>query len=454
MSATGAPGDLRVIIAGSGFRRLVVTRLTSQIADGWFQAALAGSVLFNPERQASPIAIATGFAVLLLPYSLLGPFVGVFLDRWQRRTSLSLANLVRAALVLPAAALLARGDEGLPFVVCALLVIAANRFFLAGLGAALPHVVDDERLVTANAVASTIGTVAYAVGLGTAAVLMGTPLVGVDFDGYASLALLGAAGYVVSALLLRAFFSRTALGPDDAAKRTDATFAAVADVARGMVAGLRHLAQRRAAGYAVLVQSGQRALSGVLTLALLLIFTRHFTSADGSGSLSGLGLVIVAGGAGVLVAAVLTPIATRRMPGWAWVSIQLGTAGFALLVLAPPFRAPLLLICAFLLNISSQSTKIVVDTAMQRECDDPFRGRVFSVNDTAFNAAMVAGLFVGSALLPSDGRSVGAVVAVAVGYGVLAGWYAFVGRRSDRSLVHERELADALTRSSVRRGSE
>ncbi len=78
-------GNLRAILAQQGFRRLLAVRLSSQLGDGWFQAGLASSVFFNPEKAASPVAIAMAFAVLLVPYSTLGPFVGVFLDRWSRR---------------------------------------------------------------------------------------------------------------------------------------------------------------------------------------------------------------------------------------------------------------------------------------------------------------------------------------------------------------------------------
>ena len=60
-------------------------RLAGQFGDGLFQAALAGAVLFDPEHQARAADIASGFAVLLLPYSLIGPFAGVLLDRWWRQ---------------------------------------------------------------------------------------------------------------------------------------------------------------------------------------------------------------------------------------------------------------------------------------------------------------------------------------------------------------------------------
>lgn len=70
-----------------GLGRLLAVRLTSQLTDGVFQAALIGGVLFNPERHADPLAAALGFAVLLVPYSVIGPFAGALLDRWDRRSS-------------------------------------------------------------------------------------------------------------------------------------------------------------------------------------------------------------------------------------------------------------------------------------------------------------------------------------------------------------------------------
>src|SRR4051794_37796653 len=98
--------NVRAILGARGFRRLLVSRLLSQLGDGWFQAGLASSVFFNPDKAVSPAAVAMAFAVLLVPYSTLGPFVGVFLDRWSRRNTLVAANTIRAVMVAPAALLI------------------------------------------------------------------------------------------------------------------------------------------------------------------------------------------------------------------------------------------------------------------------------------------------------------------------------------------------------------
>ena len=419
-------GNLRATVASRGFRRLLGVRLVSQYGDGLFQAGLAGSLLFSPERQASPAAIASGFAILLLPYSLVGPFVGVFLDRWSRRTILAVANLLRALLVVPAAALIWTHAEGAAFALLALGVIAINRFFLAGLSAAQPHVVEDRLLVTANAVAATLGTLCYSVGLATAVVVRP------DDHGYATVALAGGIGYLLSAVLARVWFRRDELGPDAEERVGGSITAALAVVARGMVAGFGHLARRPAPGSALLAQAAHRGLYGVLALAVLVLYRHTFFPDQPHASMAGLGQIVIAGGLGSLLAAFLTPPVVRRIGAWRWIAAVMAMVGVVVFALGLPFRPGLFTVAVFLINVAAQGTKIVVDTMLQYECDDAYRGRVFSINDTAFNLSFVIGLYVGSVVLPPDGRSAAVIIAVAVGYEVLALVYGVTAARRVR----------------------
>jgi MFS family permease len=165
------------------------------------QTGLASFVLFSPERQSTPGAVAASFAILLLPYSLLGPFVGVFIDRWSRRQTLVLANVVRAALAIGVAAVLAASVSGWRLGLAALVIIAVNRFVLTALSAALPSTVPGHQLVTANAFAPTLGTFALVVGGGLAAVHYGGASAETVFS-------IIAAANVVSCLVLMALFRR------------------------------------------------------------------------------------------------------------------------------------------------------------------------------------------------------------------------------------------------------
>ncbi len=427
-------GNLRDVIGRRAFRRLLGVRTISQFGDGLFQAALAGGLLFNPEKATGAVAVATGFAVLLVPYSLVGPFVGVFLDRWSRRTVIYAANLLRAALVLPMALLTWYGqDTTAPYALGALLIIGLNRFVLAGLSASQPHVVPEHELVTANALATTLGTVCYSIGLGLAGLTLNTVL-HKSFHGYAALAASGAIGYVGSALLAYVSYGRFELGPDETEKPSHGVIAGISVVARGMVAGLRHLGARPVAAYPMIAQGAFRILYGVLALSTLLLYRRYFFPDNDSRALAGLAQVVVAGGLGSLLAAFLTPPITERIRGWRWITVLIGMVGVMILVLGLPFRPFLLVLATFFMSLAAQGMKIVVDTTLQQECSDDYRGRVFSVNDTSYNLCFVVGLFVAAVLLPETGHSVPAVLFVSVGFLALTGWFGVAASRvADRA---------------------
>src|SRR3984957_3703978 len=132
--------DLRVVLAERDFRRLFSTRLISQAGDGVFTAGVGTYVFFNAETFPSPAAGAAAFAVLYLPYSLIGPFAGVLIDRWSRRQILVWSALLRSVFVAATAAVMALGNRGLPLYLAVLLVLGVNRFFLSSLSVAVSHV--------------------------------------------------------------------------------------------------------------------------------------------------------------------------------------------------------------------------------------------------------------------------------------------------------------------------
>src|SRR4051794_11245511 len=171
------------LLRGTWFRRLFAVRVASQLTDGVFQVALASYVVFSPERAPGPGAIAAALAVVLLPFSVLGPFVGVLLDRWSRRQVLAWSNYVRVMLVAVLALAVHADLRGPALFVLILACLSVNRFLLAGLSAALPHVVDADDLVTANSLTPTAGTLAFLVGLGLGTVARaGWSGAGVDPD--------------------------------------------------------------------------------------------------------------------------------------------------------------------------------------------------------------------------------------------------------------------------------
>jgi MFS family permease len=420
------PGTgVRHLLRRTDFRRLLGTRLTAQFGDGVFQAALAGTVLFNPQRAADPVAVAAGFAILLLPYSLVGPFAGVWLDRWSRRQVLVRANVLRAGLVVVVAALVSGGVQGTAFYAAGLAVFSVNRFVLAALSAGLPHTTDDASLVSANALSTTSGAIATVAGGGAAIALL--QVTGSSDGGYGGLALAAALPYLAAAAVVGGF-RRGDLGPDHVARSARLS---AREIGRGMAAGARHVWALPPAAAALLAISLHRFAYGVLTLMTLLLYRNTFEAGSGPfpGGIVGLGEVVAAGAMGTLLAAWVTPGVVRRIGTQRWITLLLLGAGAGQVGLGLPFVAPTIVLAALVLGFVAQGVKICVDTTLQECVEDDFRGRVFSVYDTLFNITFVAALLIGAVVLPASGVSYPLLAAVGAGYVAAAAVYSRVTRR-------------------------
>ncbi len=417
---------IRSLLAARSFRRLLGTRLLAQFGDGVFQAALAGTVLFNPQRAADPVAVAAGFAILLLPYSFVGPFAGVWLDRWSRRQVLVWANLLRATLVAVVAGLVLADVRGTLFYVAGLAVFSVNRFVLAALSAGLPHTTDPARLVTANAVSTTSGAVATVIGGGAGLLLL--QLAGSGNTGYAALTLAAAVPYLGAAAAAGGF-GRSDLGPDHLTRSARLT---AGQVARGMVAGARHAWSRPPAAAALLAIGLHRICFGLLTLMTLLLYRNgvHTWGVLFPGGLAGLSEVLGAGAIGTLLAAVVTPRVVRQIGKPRWITLSLVAGGVTQLGLGLPFLPPTIVGAGLALGFITQAIKICVDTILQETIEDDYRGRVFSVYDTLYNVTFVAAVVVAAFVLPSSGISYPLLLAVGAGYLAAAAGYARLSRRA------------------------
>ncbi|MDG9710316.1 MFS transporter [Streptomyces sp. DH10] len=406
--------DLRVLLRFQGFRRLLGVRLLSQGADGVYQVSLAAYVVFSPEKQTSAAAVASAMAVLLLPYSLVGPFAGVLLDRWRRRQVLLYGSLLRALLAAATALLILSPAPDWLFYVSALCVTAVNRFVLSGLSAALPRVVDAERLVLANSLSPTAGTLAATAGGGIAFVVR---LFVADSD--AAVVLVGAVLYLCAALASLSM-ARELLGPDRTLVR-ERIGTALRGTARDLVAGVRHLAapQRREAAWALAAMALMRFCYGAL-LVMLLMLCRYALTTTPDDGLALLGLALGVSGAGFFAAAVVTPWTAGRLGPGRWIVVCAGAAALLEPALGLPFATAPLLAAAFVLGLTTQGAKISTDTIVQSSVEDGFRGRIFSVYDVLFNVAFVGAAAVAALMLPPDGRSAPLVITIAVIYAAVA----------------------------------
>jgi MFS family permease len=381
------------------FGRLLAVRIASQFGDGLFNAGLAGAILFNPERAALPAAIAGSFAVLFLPYSLLGPFAGALLDRWDRRFVLVGANALRTALIAGVGAMLALGVSEWPILAGALLVNGVSRFVTSGMSAALPHVVPREQVVTMNALATAIG--AAATFLGANFMLLPRWLFGATDTGAATVIFIVIAPVLI-ALLLALRFASHSLGPDETAGATRTLRgSAFYAVATGWLHGLRTVLATSSVTATLAGLAAHRIAFGINTMLMLLI-VRHTGAA-----VVGLRIAVVflaATASGGFIATVLTPAIVRRVGRFAAGNIALAAAA-GIQVVGAGLLLPVMLLCGFLLAFAGQVVKLCADSAMQIDVDDPLRGHVFAVQDALFWLSFVGATAATAVVIPADGHS-------------------------------------------------
>jgi len=88
--------------------------------------------------------------------------------------------------------------------------------------------------------------------------------------------------------------------------------------------------------------------------------------------------------------------------------------------------------------------KICVDTLVQQDIEDEYRGRVFTIYDTLFNLTLVAAAVITAVALPDNGRSPISLIVIAVAYAATAVGYLYAGASRSRA----RTLTDAKGRHS------
>jgi MFS family permease len=452
-------GDLRVVLASQGFRRLFATRLISQTGDGVFTAGLGSYVFFNAATYPNPASGAAAFAALYLPYSLVGPFAGVFIDRWSRRQILVWSAVVRAAFVALSATLVGAGVRGLPLYAASLLVLGVNRFFLSSLSASLPHVVPEHQLVMANGVSPTAGGIVSAIG-GFAALGVHVATGGGQFGSAMTLVAAGCCYLLAGAAATT--MGRDELGPardPDArpggrAELADIS-AAIGSVAVGLMAGARYVLRRRSPTAALGAIGASKFLYGILFLMAILLYRNYFYPGSANVALAHFtSMVFIPGAIGYGLAAVITPPATARISKHAWISVSLVLAGVLIGALGPTFEPIAFLVVAFGVNLAGQSLAISAVTILQEEVDDRYRGRVFAFYDMMSNIPFVLGAAISSAFMPLDGKSYPIVIGIAAGYLVASGCYWAVARRAGAAPArHAGGTDDQATPSSSAQAS-
>ena len=440
--------DLRVVWAEHDFRRLLSTRLISQTGDGFFTAGIGTYVFFSQAVFPSPASGAAAFAVLYAPYSLIGPFAGVFIDRWSRRQILVYSALLRSGFVALTAALMAVGNRSIPLYIAVLLVLGVNRFFLSALSAALPHVVAGDKLVMGNSVSPTAGGImAFLGGL----VGLGVNVATGDTERGAAITVLVAGACYVAASTVARIMPKDLLGPQrgPGGAPLGRLLAELGYVAAGLVDGAKYIARRRGPATALGATGGNRLFYGILFLMSILLYRKYFYGSVSSTVAEGhYGVLVALVAIGYFSAALVTPTVTRRLAKPVFITVLLAVNAVVVGGLGSTFSQVGYLIMGFFIGLAGQGIAICATTILQEQLADDYRGRAFSFYDMTFNITFVVGALVSAQFMPANGKSPALLAVITAGYALVAVLYWLTGRHSAGRGVGGSIPSDVPQRSS------
>jgi Major Facilitator Superfamily len=416
---------LRLFASSRDFSLLMAAQFCAQAGDGIVQAALAKLIVFGNQRgfdvegARTPEELLRIVLYVFVPYTIVSPFLGVVIDRWDRRRLLFLANGLRA-VVIGLVAIVGTGrvpDTAL--FLSFLLTLASTRVVLATKAAALPVTLGGERLVEGNAVSQLGGAMFQLGGAGTALIAAGVlptePIVIAGAIVYA--------GGAAAALELRRVGD----------VRPRSTLAAeVAHVARSIAVGVREVARTPKAAASITTYLWLRFLWSFSIVAIGFVARDLLQNEE-------MIVLIVTGGTGA-AGALLGFLVARRLHDRVRTTAHLVVAasvlaGAAVTVLGPLRAGSTIAVLTFFLGFGFFLAKISLDTLVQEALGDDFRGRAFSLYDIAYNVAWVmAAALLKVAWTPSGRGALIAAVGVAflAGMAAIAAWFRRAGLLAPR----------------------
>ena len=396
---------------GSRLNRILTIRWSGQLTDGLFQSALASFVLFSPERAPNAISAALAFAVVLLPYSLIGPYVGIFLDRFSRQRIIRNCNYLRAANLLIIAWLVNSSSTGIVLTLFVLFAFGVNRLILSGLSAGLPLLVKREELIAANALAVTGGTIWVVIGGGIGIGIKNLLSQSTDADfADAVVILIASLGFLTAALACFRL-NKYEIGP------AEHEVLAESRGYKEVLEGLTILRSHTDALRGILSVGIQRGGITALTLMALLLERNTFNDpTDPDAGLAGFGMALAIAGIGIGLGAIISPYGVIRFGRHRWMRLLMFLCIPPLLIYAAGINEISMIGSAFLVGLCGQGIKVTNDALVQSKITDEYRGRVFAFYDVAVNAGIVTGAIGAALILPDNGVTAVLPITVAIFY--------------------------------------
>lgn len=345
------------------YRYLWFGRVVSNLGD-WFNLLASASLIARLTDSGAAVSLL--FLVRFLPLFLMSPFAGVIADHFDRRKVLIATNLLRA-LTVAALVLVDRPERIWLLYVLTALQFVFSAVFTPAETALIPNVVDEDDLITANALDSLTWSTMLAFG----AMLGG---LAAAFFGVTAAFLLDALSFLLSAwFVARVHVAEKAGIGGEAAAAHDVRSSVYA-----YVAGMRYLAHEPVILGIALAKAGGSLVWGAINVIEVPMAERIFPLMD-NGSLT-LGILYAATGIGTGIGPLVMRSWLGDSKGAQMRAILIGfgalTLGVFGLALAPSL--PWVLAATLVRAVGSGGIWVFATVLLQQLLPDHVRGRVFA----------------------------------------------------------------------------
>ena len=159
----------REVLFNKNFFALWSGQIISEFGDRLNQMALIA--LVYSKSPGSVMAMANLLFFIVIPVFVIGPVAGAYVDRWDRKRVMIIADIIRGLLVLviPVFVFL---DMMVPVYILVFLIFSGTRFFLPSKMALIPSIVSREKLLIANSLSNTTRMIAAMLGFAIAGFLV------------------------------------------------------------------------------------------------------------------------------------------------------------------------------------------------------------------------------------------------------------------------------------------
>ncbi len=359
----GAEVTFRQVLRNRNFLAVWLAQMVSSLGDWLALVALLSLVAFG--RRGTPFQVSWVLIAFALPVAVVGPIAGVFVDRWNLKTTMIASDLIRAVL----AALLVFPGGLSPIYGIVLALSAVSCFFLPAQTAMIPLLVEKEELLVANAANTQTFYLCKIIGPAAAGLLVAHFGENVCFW-------LDSLSFVLSAALLATI----------KVPREREGHSAPRPVRSELSEGFRFMANHRVILF--LTVSVMMAIFAVSFFdALAAVFVRDVLA--GSSRLFGILVSLV--GAGTIAAAWAVGRFGQRRSKPMMIATGILLMGASVLVLSLWSRTAVVLACALAFGMGIAGIVVSAQTLLQEETPHDILGRATSAIYSLVTISQVAG---------------------------------------------------------------